>query len=139
MHLLVIGNKRTQGKARSFSAWHGGLAWRASPHLTVRGAATPPHCTASQSTADRVRFGAPHAPQGVFNRLMTSGAFYPAADFRLHGRAPLPFAPSLALSRNHFNLQWVGDRRLKNSIVVLEWVPSGLRGKPLFLPRWLAS
>lgn len=51
------------------------------------------------------------------------GTFYPAAEFRLHGRAPLPFAPCLAISRNHFNPAWAGERRLKNAVCVLEYVP----------------
>ena len=53
-----------------------------------------------------------------------SGAFYPAADFRLHGRQPLPFPPCVSLSRNHFNLDWSGERRLKNAVMALEYVPS---------------
>ena len=55
--------------------------------------------------------------------LFGDGTFYPASEFRLHSRAPLPFPPSLAISRNHFNLDWMGERRLKNAVMVLEWVP----------------
>eukprot|EP00966_Prymnesium_polylepis_P201225 4662364-Prymnesium_polylepis.1 len=53
-----------------------------------------------------------------------TATFYPAAKFHLPGRAPLPFPPSLSISRNHFDLEWQGDRRLKNTTMVLEWVPS---------------
>jgi len=52
------------------------------------------------------------------------GTFYRAAEFRLHGRAPLPFPPGLAISRNHFNPSWAGERRLKNAVCVLEYVPN---------------
>jgi len=53
-----------------------------------------------------------------------SGVFYPASEFKLHGHAPLPFPPCLSISRNHFSLDWVGERRLKNAVCVLEWIPS---------------
>lgn len=61
--------------------------------------------------------GGPPAP-------FASGIFYPASEFKLHGRAPLPFPPCLSISRNHFSLEWVGERRIKNAVCVLEWVPS---------------
>jgi hypothetical protein len=35
------------------------------------------------------------------------------------------------MSRNHFNLEWVGERRLKNAVMVLEWVPSVSQLAPL--------
>ena len=49
---------------------------------------------------------------------LADGAFYPASSFRLHARAPLPFPSYLAMSRNHFNLDWNGERRLKNAVMV---------------------
>ena len=52
------------------------------------------------------------------------GTFYPASEFRLNARSPLPFPSYLSVSKNSFNLEWVGERRLKNSIMVLEWCPS---------------
>jgi len=71
-----------------------------------------------------------HDPDGE-SRVVTSalapfssGAFYPAHEFKLHGRAPLPFSSCLAISRNHFNLEWTGERRLKNAVCVLEWIPA---------------
>ena len=67
--------------------------------------------------------GAEGPPPAVFDE----GTFYPAAQFRLHSRAPLPFPSCLSVSRNHFNLDWVGERRLKNAVMVLEYVPSVAR------------
>eukprot|EP00966_Prymnesium_polylepis_P300460 6943659-Prymnesium_polylepis.1 len=51
------------------------------------------------------------------------GSFYPASEFHLHARSPLPFPSYLAVSRNYFNKEWVGERRIKNAVCVLEWVP----------------
>ena len=56
--------------------------------------------------------------------LLGDGTFYKASEFHLHARAPLPFPAPLRVSRNHFNLQWVGERRLKNCVMVMEYVPS---------------
>ena len=55
---------------------------------------------------------------------LVDGTFYPASSFRLHSRTPLPFPGYLQMSRNHFSLDWAGERRLKNAVMVLEWVPS---------------
>ena len=55
---------------------------------------------------------------------LAEGTFYPACDFRLHARTPLPLPRYLQCSRNYFNLEWTGERRLKNAVMVLEWVPS---------------
>ena len=51
---------------------------------------------------------------------LANGTFYPASQFRLPSRSPLSFPESLCVSRNHFNLDWTGDRRLKNAVMVLE-------------------
>ena len=50
--------------------------------------------------------------------------FYPAHSFHLHGRNPLAFSPDLKISVNHYDPKWIGDRRLKNAYVSLEWIPS---------------
>ena len=55
---------------------------------------------------------------------LQSGCFYPAAEFHLHSRQPLPLPDYLCVSRNHFNREWIGERRLKNAVCVLEWIPS---------------
>ena len=36
------------------------------------------------------------------------------------------------MSQNHFNLNWVGERRLKNAVMVMDWVPdlTQLRWQP---------
>jgi len=75
-------------------------------------------CTLGEKTDDDVR----QQPSSL--APFASGCFYPAAQFRLHGRAPLPFPQSLHVSRNHFNLEWIGERRLKNAVCVLEYIPS---------------
>mmetsp|Transcript_50841 Transcript_50841/g.94724 ORF Transcript_50841/g.94724 Transcript_50841/m.94724 type:complete len:1715 (-) Transcript_50841:1206-6350(-) len=63
--------------------------------------------------------------------------FYPLSDFQLSSSLlaqifssdkpvpPLPFPPFLLLSSNHYSLGWGarGARRLKNVVVVLDWVP----------------
>ena len=43
----------------------------------------------------------------------------------------MPFPAYLGVTRNHFNLEWVGERRLKNAVMVLEWVPDTRRLKTL--------
>jgi hypothetical protein len=69
-------------------------------------------------------FGAKMIPE-------TSGAnlnpevnpFYQLADFRLIKRNPLEVPDYLALSVNYFNPKWTGERRLKNVVCVLEYMP----------------
>jgi hypothetical protein len=55
-----------------------------------------------------------------------SSPFYAAREFRTRaGHEPLAFPPALLLSDNFFRPSWIGlgDRRLKNASVVLEWLP----------------
>ena len=82
-------------------------------------------CTLGET---RVTDGSDEAPQLA---PLADGSFYPASQFRLHARTPLPFPQYLQVSRNYFNLGWVGDRRLKNAVMVLEWVPSTKQLSPL--------
>ena len=79
-------------------------------------------CTLAEAANGERLNASTAAPEGL--APFGAGSFYQARDFRLYGRAPLPFPPCLAVSRNHFNLEWVGERRLKNAVMVLEWVPS---------------
>lgn len=60
-----------------------------------------------------------------------NGTFYTASQFRLHSRISLPFPPYLLCSRNYFDLGLRGERRLKNAMMVLEWVPSASQLTPL--------
>ena len=76
-------------------------------------------CTLGETRVPEGESGAP--PQLA---PLSEGTFYPASSFRLHARTPLPFPAYLQMSRNHFNLEWAGERRLKNAVMVLEWVPS---------------
>ena len=62
-------------------------------------------------------------------------AFYPCSDFYVYrepagglregGRPALAFHPYLLMSENHFHRVWTltAHRRLKNVVVVLEWLP----------------
>ena len=50
--------------------------------------------------------------------------FYPCREFALRGQAPIQFPDYLMASTNYFDKLWAGDRRIKNVIMVLEWVPS---------------
>ena len=61
--------------------------------------------------------------EGGAPAVLTGGAFYPAASFRLHSRSALPFPSYLQVSRNHFNLDWVGERRLKVSAAGFQPAP----------------
>ena len=50
--------------------------------------------------------------------------FYTASTFALHRTKPITFPSYTMLSENYFNPGWAGDRRLKNVVMVLEWIPS---------------
>jgi len=59
-----------------------------------------------------------------FSSLMTGDAFYPMAIFHATENQPqLPFPRNLLLSTNYFRPRWagMGDRRLKNISLVVEW------------------
>jgi len=49
--------------------------------------------------------------------------FYPAEQFKLYGRNALGFSEDLGISVNHYDPTWVGQRRLKNACIALEWIP----------------
>eukprot|EP01107_Rhizomastix_libera_P015447 TRINITY_DN5841_c0_g1_i1.p1 TRINITY_DN5841_c0_g1~~TRINITY_DN5841_c0_g1_i1.p1 ORF type:complete len:4156 (-),score=944.82 TRINITY_DN5841_c0_g1_i1:134-11092(-) len=54
-------------------------------------------------------------------------AFYMFSDFYIHDQGrKLPFPAFLLLSDNFFRPRWLGlgDRRLKNASIVMEWVPN---------------
>jgi len=50
--------------------------------------------------------------------------FYHAKEFHLYKRPPLPFEDYLLVSDNYFDKRWTGARRIKNVVMVLEWIPS---------------
>jgi len=50
--------------------------------------------------------------------------FYSMRDFRLRHQDPLVFPLPLHLSRNYFDPNWTGLRRVKNVVMLLEWAPS---------------
>eukprot|EP01012_Entosiphon_sulcatum_P009332 TRINITY_DN1521_c0_g2_i1.p1 TRINITY_DN1521_c0_g2~~TRINITY_DN1521_c0_g2_i1.p1 ORF type:complete len:4962 (-),score=1074.52 TRINITY_DN1521_c0_g2_i1:73-14958(-) len=50
--------------------------------------------------------------------------FYRANACSLHLRRPITFPDYLMVSDNYFDKRWSGDRRMKNVVMVLEWVPS---------------
>ena len=55
--------------------------------------------------------------------------FYPASQFKLHRRKPLRLCTraggeeDLHVSSNYFNPAWGGERRLRNVVMLMEWVP----------------
>lgn len=56
------------------------------------------------------------------------GAFYPFAQFQAHAECPaIAFPAQLLVSGNFFRRRWVGlgERRVKNVGLVLEWTPLG--------------
>jgi hypothetical protein len=50
--------------------------------------------------------------------------FYPASRFCLYRTRPVDFPSYTMISNNYFNKDWAGNRRVKNVVMVLEWVPS---------------
>mmetsp|Transcript_28857 Transcript_28857/g.48961 ORF Transcript_28857/g.48961 Transcript_28857/m.48961 type:complete len:2411 (-) Transcript_28857:179-7411(-) len=49
--------------------------------------------------------------------------FYPCNEFALYEQTPIKFPQDLRVSTNYFDKSWKGDRRLKNVVMVLEWIP----------------
>ena len=50
--------------------------------------------------------------------------FYPASRFCLYRTRSIDFPSYTMISNNYFNKDWAGNRRVKNVVMVLEWVPS---------------
>jgi hypothetical protein len=57
------------------------------------------------------------------DKCATDSPFYRLSNFKLRHQESLCVPDQLFLSRNYFNPQWSGLRRLKNVIMVLEWAP----------------
>mmetsp|Transcript_7246 Transcript_7246/g.21392 ORF Transcript_7246/g.21392 Transcript_7246/m.21392 type:complete len:5155 (-) Transcript_7246:1654-17118(-) len=49
--------------------------------------------------------------------------FYQMRSFHLHKRDPIALPRYLAASSNYFNPKWTGERRLKNVVCVMEYIP----------------
>jgi len=64
-------------------------------------------------------------PQALAGGAAVEGGhpFFPLADFKMRYGEPLKFPSFVAASRNYFNPNWSGLRRLKNVVVVLEYAP----------------
>ena len=56
--------------------------------------------------------------------------FYSLSTFKLRHQDRLSYPSFVMASSNYFNREWVGLRRLKNVVMILEWVPSLKRVKP---------
>jgi hypothetical protein len=50
--------------------------------------------------------------------------FYAADKLKLFKRKPLALPSYVQFSQNYFNPKWSGERRLKNVVMLMEWVPS---------------
>lgn len=82
------------------------------------------------------RDGFPSPESGGDDRkgsLRGASRFYPLREFVTHTSLfdrprPLPFPAELLLSENHFRPKWAlkGNRRLRNVVAVMEWVPEPL-------------
>lgn len=49
--------------------------------------------------------------------------FYSASEFKLYKRNPLKFPDFCMVSNNYFDCRWSGARRIKNVVMVLDWIP----------------
>jgi len=70
-------------------------------------------------------------------------AFYPAKDFSIYkdilffeAGKPIKFPSSLMISENYFHRVWclTAHRRLKNVIVIMEWIPSAAQLRTVIPP-----
>lgn len=50
--------------------------------------------------------------------------FYAGSSFALYQTKALPLPSYVLFSRNYFDHRWSGERRLKNVVMVMEWVPN---------------
>ncbi|KAJ9441712.1 putative nucleoredoxin 1-2 [Diplonema papillatum] len=61
---------------------------------------------------------------GALASLGAAKQFYAMEDFRMYRKRNIAFPESLMASRNFFDLRWGGERRIKNVVCLLEWVPA---------------
>ena len=64
--------------------------------------------------------------QALASEAAAAEHFYPASRFGLPGTlgVRLPFPACMHLSDGFFRRDWEGPRRIKNAILLLEWLPS---------------
>jgi hypothetical protein len=60
---------------------------------------------------------------------------YRAKEFRLFARQPIQFPDSMLVSTNYFDKRWSGQRRVKNVIMSLDWVPQRTKLAPRANPE----
>ena len=60
-------------------------------------------------------------------RSDSCSAFYPMSEFKLRHQKSINFPQYTRLSSNYYNRKWDGLRRLKNVVMILEWIPSQKR------------
>lgn len=56
--------------------------------------------------------------------------FYPLSQFKLYKRSPISFPEYIYCSNNYFNPMWSGARRIKNVVMVMDWLPDPSRVSP---------
>ncbi len=56
--------------------------------------------------------------------LLQVHPFYDMSQFKLRHQSSVQFPDYVMASTNYFNRAWTGMRRLKNVVMILEWVPS---------------
>ena len=115
-------SKNKRSRLRNMSIWHTAATRR----LRLLGNSIP-------FEAERLS----HSSTTRRNSISTSA--YNVQDFRVFNsltfffvchtnrRPPLPFEDYLLVSDNYFDKRWTGARRIKNVVMVLEWIPSGSR------------
>jgi ankyrin repeat protein/thiol-disulfide isomerase/thioredoxin len=67
--------------------------------------------------------------RGLDGRLSFSKPFFPLLSFKLWGRDPLHFPGFLGASSNFYNLEWSGERRIKNVCMLLDVMPNATHFK----------
>ena len=60
--------------------------------------------------------------------------FYEMSQFKLRHQNSMTFPDYIMASSNYFNRSWNGLRRLKNVVMILEWIPSVMAVEELSLP-----
>jgi ankyrin repeat protein len=71
------------------------------------------------------RTDAAREPTPTEGDTLPAGCFYHANQFGIHHGERIAALPDdLLISRNFYNPEWKGPRRVKNVVVLLEWIPS---------------